>query len=113
MGKRCYLQSGLALPALLLAISLSAQTPEEIIHSVKTKLDKVSDYEASARLKTNVVFIKAPVASVRIFYKRPNKLKINNESGISFIPKGSVNINLNNILTDPGGFDVIDAGNVS
>ena len=98
--------------ALLLFFStgLGAQTPEQLISQVKQKLDKVNDYEAKGSMKTNVVFIKAPVATVKVYYKKPGKLRINNESGISFIPKGSVNINLNNIFANPSGFDIIDMG---
>lgn len=92
---------------------LSAQTAEEIIGKVKAKLDKVNDYEASGKMKTNVIFIKAPVANVKVYYKKPNKLRINNENGISFIPKGSVNINLNNIFINTTGFDMIDMGKES
>jgi len=64
-------------------------------------------------MKTNVIFIKAPVASVKVYYKKPGKLKIINESGISFIPKGSVNINLSTIFVNSAGFDIIDAGKES
>jgi len=95
---------------LLNVFIVSAQTTEEIIQKVKTKLEKVNDYEAKGKMKTNVVFIKAPIANVKVFYKKPNKLRINNESGISFIPKGSVNINLNNIFINTTGFDMIDMG---
>ena len=77
---------------------------------MKTKLEKVNDYEAKGKMRTNVIFIKAPVATVKVYYKKPNKLRINNESGISFIPKGSVNINLNNIFINTTGFDIIDMG---
>jgi outer membrane lipoprotein-sorting protein len=87
-----------------------AQSIEGIIQSVKSKLDKVNDYEAQGKMKTNVIFIKAPVATVKVYYKKPNRLRINNESGISFIPKGSVNINLNNIFINTSGFDMIDMG---
>ena len=83
---------------------------EQLITQVKAKLNKVNDYEAEGRMKTNVVFIKAPIATVRVFFKKPNKLRINNESGISFIPKGSVNINLSHIFVDPSGYDMIDLG---
>jgi outer membrane lipoprotein-sorting protein len=105
------------LPALIMTLliycSLDAQTAEEIIQKVRTKLDKVDDYEARGKMKTNVIFIKAPVATVKIYYKKPSKLRIINESGISFIPKGSVNINLNNIFANTTGFDMIDAGKES
>jgi outer membrane lipoprotein-sorting protein len=98
----------------ILSASIStAQTADELIQRVKTKLEKVNDYEAKGKMKTNVVFIKAPVATVKVYYKKPNKLRINNESGISFIPRGSVNINLNNIFINTEGFDIIDIGKES
>ena len=87
-----------------------AQSAEELLNKVKAKLDIVKDYEAKGKLKTNVVFIKAPVAIVKIYYKKPDKVKIVNEKGISLIPKGSVNISLNKFLAEVGRFDVIDAG---
>jgi outer membrane lipoprotein-sorting protein len=101
------------LASLFFGFAVKAQTAGEIIQKVKTKLDKVNDYEAKGKLKTNVIFIKAPVATVKVYYKKPDKLKISNESGISFIPKGSVNINLNNIFENTGGFDIIDVGKES
>jgi hypothetical protein len=56
-----------------------------------------------------VAFLKVPVAKVKIYFKKPNKLKLKSESGISFIPKGAVSINLNN-LTGDNKFTVLDAG---
>ena len=92
------------------AFVTKAQTAEKVINNVKSKLEKVNDYEARGKMKTNVIFIKAPIANVKVYYKKPNKLRINNENGISFIPKGSVNINLNNIFINTTGFDIIDVG---
>jgi hypothetical protein len=106
------------LPVFLIAFALpvfvKAQTAEEVIQKVRAKLDKVNDYEARGKMKTNVVFIKAPVATVKIYFKKPNKLRINNESGISFIPKGSVNISLNTLFkSGKTDFDIIDVGKES
>jgi outer membrane lipoprotein-sorting protein len=95
---------------LLLMAGKRMDTAEEIIQKVKEKLDKVNDYEAKGKMKTNVAFIKAPIATVKVYFKKPNKLRINNESGISFIPKGSVNINMNTIFVNTEGFDIIDMG---
>lgn len=96
---------------LLISYHSRAQTPEEVIQKVRAKLDKVNDYEAKGTMKTDVSFIKAPIASVKIYFKKPNKLRIRNENGISFIPKGSVNINLNNIfMSGPAAYDIIDLG---
>ena len=89
---------------------LLAQTPEELLNKVKARLEKVNDYTAEGKLKTNVVFIKAPVASVKVYYKKPDKMKIVNEKGISFIPKGSVNINLTKFLSAAGNYEIVDAG---
>jgi outer membrane lipoprotein-sorting protein len=87
-----------------------SQTPDELLQGIKDKMEKVNDYEARGSLKTNVAFIKAPVAGVKIFYKKPDKMKIVNEKGISFIPKGSVNINLTRLLTASGNYEIIDGG---
>jgi len=92
-------------------ISARSQSPEDLLQKVRAKLDKVTDYEAKGKMKTNVVFLKAPVATVKIYFKKPNKLRIHNEGGISLIPKGSVNMNLNNLFLDgPAAYDVIDLG---
>jgi hypothetical protein len=102
------------LPAIIFFLSFlirgNAQTAEDIIQKIKTKLEKINDYEAQGKMKTNVAFIKAPVATVKVFYKKPDKLLILNESGISFIPRGSVNININNVFVNMRAFDIIDAG---
>jgi outer membrane lipoprotein-sorting protein len=86
------------------------QTAEDIINRVKTKIATVNDYEVNGKMKTNVAFIKAPLAKVKVYFKKPDKLRVKNESGISFIPKGSVNINLGNIFATSGNYDIIDVG---
>lgn len=87
-----------------------AQDVNELVQQVRNKMNRVNDYEASGRMKTNVVFLKVPVASVKMYFKKPNQLRIKNEKGISFVPKGAVNINMNNIL-GAGTYTVLDAGN--
>lgn len=89
---------------------MNAQTAEELMKKIKAKLDKVNDYQASGKLKINVPFLKAPVSTVKLYYKKPDKLKINNESGISIIPKGSLNINMGSIIGNIDACDIIDAG---
>lgn len=83
---------------LVIAQSGKTQDVKLLLQQVKEKYDKVTDYTADGKLRTNVLFIKAPVAKVKVYYKKPDKLKIKNEKGVSFIPKGSVNINMNNVL---------------
>jgi outer membrane lipoprotein-sorting protein len=85
------------------------QDVNALVQKAKAKIDKINDYQASGKMKTNVAFLKVPVANVLIYFKKPNKLKIKNEKGFSFVPKGAVNINLNNILNGDK-YTVIDAG---
>jgi len=87
-----------------------AQDVNVLVQKVKGKLDMVNDYQATGKMKTNVTFLKVPIATVKVYFKKPNKLKVKNEKGISFIPKGTVNINMNNLLSN-GKYTVIDAGN--
>jgi outer membrane lipoprotein-sorting protein len=89
-------------------LTAGAQDVKALLQKVKTKYDKVNDYTATGKMKTNVIFIKAPVATVKVYYKKPDRLKIKNESGVSFIPKGSVNINMNNVL-GLNNFEAVEA----
>jgi hypothetical protein len=86
-----------------------AQDVNALVQKVKDKINLVNDYEANGKLKTNVSFLKVPVATVKVYFKKTNKLKIKNEKGISFIPKGAVNINMSNVLSS-GKYTVLDAG---
>ncbi len=91
------------------SVLLTAQDATALVQKVKAKIEKVNDYEAAGKMKTNVTFLKIPVATVKIYFKKPNRLKIKNEKGISFVPKGAVNINLNSVISG-GGYTVLDAG---
>jgi outer membrane lipoprotein-sorting protein len=99
------------MPFLLLCCSIgaTAQDVNDLVKKVKAKIEVVNDYEAAAKMKTNVSFLKVPVSDVKVYFKKPNKLKIKSDKGISFVPKGAVSINLNNIV---GGsnYTVLDAG---
>jgi outer membrane lipoprotein-sorting protein len=97
--------------ALLTSTSTQAQedAAKKLVQKIKAKYDKVTDYEADGKMKTNVVFIKAPIAKIKVYYKKPNKLKIKNESGVSFVPKGSVNINMADVF-ESTKYQALDAG---
>ena len=96
---------------LLLACSSMAglaQDATALLQKVKAKLEKVNDYEASGEMKTNVSFMKVPAAQVKVYFKKPGRIKIKNEKGISLVPKGTVSISLNNLLT--GQYQALDGG---
>lgn len=98
-------------PGLLLPGNYArSQSADDVLQKIRSKLESVNDYVAQGKMKTNVAFIKAPLANVKVYYKKPDKLRIVNETGISFIPKGSVNINMNNLFSRLSEFDIIDGG---
>ena len=92
-----------------MAFAAQAQDVHILVQKVKDKINLVNDYEASGSMKTNVSFLKVPVATVKLYFKKPDRLKIKNEKGISFIPKGAVNMNMSNVLSS-GKYSVLDAG---
>src|ERR1700759_566307 len=75
-----------------------AQDATTLVKQVKEKLDKVNDYVASGEMKTSISFMKVPVAEVKVYFKKPGKIKIRNEKGVSLVPKGSVSISLGSLL---------------
>jgi outer membrane lipoprotein-sorting protein len=102
-------KTGIVLLFMCCPVFVIAQDVNALVQKVKAKIEKVNDYEASGKMKTNVTFLKIPIATVKIYFKKPNRLKIKNEKGISFVPKGAVNINLNSIISG-GKFTALDAG---
>ncbi len=85
-----------------------AQDATSLLKKVREKLDKVDDYEATGIMKTNVSFLKVPEASVTVYFRKPDNLKIKNDKGISLVPKGAVSLSLNKLLK--GNFTAIDGG---
>jgi outer membrane lipoprotein-sorting protein len=86
-----------------------AQDAMALVKQVKAKLDKVTDYTATGKMKTDVTFLKVPLANVNVYFKKPNKFKISKQKGISIMPKGGVSVTMQNILTD-NNFVALDAG---
>lgn len=108
-----YFSPSIKLVFLLIAVSVAgsvqSQDVNTLVKQVKEKLDKVDNYVAEGRMKTDVAFIKAPAGKVKIYYKRPNKFKLKRDGGISLLPKGGVSVNMNSVL-DNSDFLALDAG---
>lgn len=78
---------------------LQAQSVDEVVKSLRTKLLSVKDYEAVGKLKTDVAFLKIPLSTVRIYYRYPNQFRIKKEKGVSILPKGGINVNMGTLLS--------------
>lgn len=71
---------------------------DPLIERVSQKLALVNDYEAVGVMKTDVSFIKASLGKVKVYFKKPNLLKVKKEGGISLLPKGGVSVTINSLL---------------
>jgi outer membrane lipoprotein-sorting protein len=80
-----------------------------LVKKLQAKLAIVTDYKATGTLKTDVAFLKVPVAKVAIYFKKPNKFRITKEKGISILPRGGVSINMQDMLSE-NNFIALDAG---
>lgn len=77
-----------------------AQDADALVKKVRDRIEQVKDYEATGIMKTNVPFLKVPVAGVVVYFKNPDKLKIRNANGISLVPKGASSMSLNNLMAN-------------
>jgi hypothetical protein len=65
----------------------SAQkTPNQILNGVYRKMMKAKDYSADAGIKTDIALIKIVPVSAKIYYKQPDKFKVESP-GIAILPK--------------------------
>jgi hypothetical protein len=94
----------------LSGLTVNAQDARQLLLNVKSKMDLVKDYVASGTMKTDVVFIKAPISKIKALYQQPDKFQIQRDGGISLLPKGGISVNLRSlVLVD--GYTIVDAGN--
>jgi len=110
--------------SLILSVSLffsktaMAQT-DPLIEKVSQKLAQVNDYVAEGVMKTDVAFIKASLGKVKVYFKKPNLLKVKKEGGISLLPRGGVSLTINTLLnakqytTIPAGNQVLNGKNLT
>lgn len=87
---------------------LRAQDATALMKQIQARLEKVNDYEADAKFKTEISFLKVPDAMVKIYFKKPDKIRIKNQTGISLVPKETVSISLYSLVNSP--YQALDAG---
>lgn len=77
---------------LFIAIGLYAQQvdPNMILEKVKSKIDKVEDYSVKANVKVDVEFLKVPETDATIYFKKPDKVKMESD-GFALLPRQGFN----------------------
>lgn len=97
----------------LLQVSLAtAQDANALVQKVRARLETVNDYSATGKLRTDVAFLKVPVAKINMYYRKPNRFRISKEKGISILPRGGVSIQMQNLVAEKNAV-AIDAGSAT
>lgn len=86
-----------------------ADTATEMFNKLRSRLNAIKDYTADVRVKIDVSFMKVPPLAGKLYFKAPDKMKLERNGGISILPKKNMNMSLNSMLP-AGSATVIDAG---
>ncbi|MCD4695465.1 MAG: outer membrane lipoprotein-sorting protein [Bacteroidales bacterium] len=92
----------IAISLILSDKTLSAQdyNPYHIIDTLKSKLEKIHDYQADIEIEVDVDFINMPVKKAVVYFKQPDKIKFKSDEFI-MLPKRGFNNQMMKILDEP------------
>ncbi|MCX6151760.1 MAG: hypothetical protein NTX22_14650 [Ignavibacteriales bacterium] len=103
----------------ILTASLYSQTkdPNAILNKVKENFNRVKDYSVTANIKVDVDFIKVPDMKATIYFKQPNKVKMDSKEfamlprrAYNFSPTGLLNQNYSALFV---GYEKLDGKDVA
>jgi hypothetical protein len=81
----------------------------KLYEQLRRKVMTVKDYTADVKIKINVTYIKIPQLSGVLYYKSPDKMRLERHGGLSILPKKKINLTLSNLIP-AGNVVVIDMG---
>jgi hypothetical protein len=82
--------------------SLLAQTPDPLalLERVKTRHQLVHDFKAEVAIDVDVDFLRLPIKTAQVFYKRPDKWKFK-AKGFMMLPRKGVQFSVSAYLEEP------------
>lgn len=90
--------------------TLAQKTPAETLFlRLRSKVLSVNDYTADVKMKIDVSFMRVPQLRGKLYFKSPDKLRLERNGGLSVLPKKNMSLSLNHLFPT-GGETVIDAG---
>lgn len=75
------------------------KNPDAILHKVKTEFLKINDYSVDAVINVDVDFLKVPESKATIFFKQPDKMKLESE-GFALLPKQGLDFSPSKLLEE-------------
>jgi len=79
--------TGIVVCLLILATNLLAQVdPTQILDKVQERYDAIEDYRVKLNLKVDIPNFRMPNKNLRVFYKKPDKIKVET-NGFAVVPR--------------------------
>jgi len=87
----------------------AAEDATKLFYSLRSKVLSVKDYTADVKMKIDVNYMHIPQLKGTLYFKTPDKMRLERHGGLSILPKKNINLTLSNLI--PGGqVTVIDVG---
>lgn len=86
-----------------------ADTAAQLYNKLRSRLGAIKDYTADVKVKIDVSFMKVPPLAGKLYFKAPDKMKLERNGGISILPKKNLSMSLNSMLP-AGDATVINVG---
>jgi len=82
---------------------------QQLYYALRTKVLQVKDYTADVNLKIDINYMKIPQLAGKLYFKAPDKMKMERKDGISILPRKNINLTLSSLIP-AGNVAVIDVG---
>ncbi len=93
-----------------LSSTAKATDANKLFDSLRRKILVVKDYTAEVKMKINVRYMRIPQLAGTLYFKSPDKMRLERHGGLSILPKKNINLSLRTLIPT-GNVTVIDAGN--
>ncbi len=94
---------------LIVAVGAKATEADQLYYALRDKVMKVKDYTADVKIKIDVNYMRIPEVKGKLYYKAPDKMRLERNGGLSVLPKKNINMTLSNLMPT-GTVTALDAG---
>ncbi len=94
---------------LFLSFSCLAQDPSTSVNQVIARLNKLRNYQADARIKSDIPLIKILPVNAKVYFKQPDKFRMITK-GIAILPKKNGFMDLVALLRNKAQYNALSTG---
>lgn len=76
-----------------------AHNPTELLKSIQAKFNAIEDYSVDIEIDIDANFVDAPKSKAKIYFKKPNKVKIESD-GFAILPKQGLTFSPSEFLSE-------------